>query len=462
VTRLLTLYQRLTRAGTPLIHVHIKRRMRRGKEDAARINERFGIASVARPAGRLVWLHAASIGEALSALSFLSLLNTRYPSVQLLFTTGTVTSATLLATKLPAGAIHQFMPVDTPVAVARFLDHWKPDAGLFLESELWPNMLMEAKKRGIRLALLNARMSETSMRNWGYAPDTIAELLSSFTMILAQSEADRRRYETLARVIARNSCSEAIHSASKQAVDCFGLESPRNDGGKEQHHSPFIHYVGNLKHDAAPLATDADTLAQLKTQLTGRPIFVGASLHPSEEIIFAQAALALKKQHADLLAILIPRHPERGKEMEASIGTLPLITARRSLAEAITEKTDIYIADTIGELGLWYRLADAVLIGGSLIAHGGQNPLEPIRLGAPVMFGTHMFNFEPTASELLAAGAAVRVESTSQIAACAQQWFSDEAARRAVIQNATAWLAAKPPVAEAMLKTLHPMLLGAT
>lgn len=432
MTRLLVWYQRATRAATPLIHLHIKRRIKRGKEDAVRLQERFGVASRARPAGKLVWLHAASIGEALSALSFLQRLHIHYPAAQLLFTTGTLTSAKLLATKLPQGAIHQFMPVDTPAAVARFLDHWQPDAGLFLESELWPNMLLEAKKRGIPLALLNARMSETSLRNWGYAPEVIGEMLSAFTLILAQSEADRRRYETLAR-----------------------KDSPSLDGREI-----CIRYIGNLKHDASPLAVDKKALETLKTHIGNRTVWVGASLHPGEERVFAEAVEHLKTRHPRLLAILVPRHPERGKAMEASIGTRLLTTARRSLAEPITETTDLYIADTIGELGLWYALADAAFIGGSLIEHGGQNPLEAIRLGVPVMFGPHMFNFEPSASELLAANAAMVVENAEQMVECAHQWFSHADLRAAVIRHASAWLAAKPPVAEATLAALAPMLGG--
>ncbi len=422
-TRTITLYAHITRVLAPFVHTHIRWRMHKGKEDTARLQERFGHASVARPPGPLFWFHAASIGEALSALHFLQLLKTDHPNATLLFTTGTLTSARLLATKLPQDAIHQFVPVDTPQAIANFFDHWQPSAGIFLESELWPNMLMEAKKRSVPLALVNARMSETSLRNWGYAPDAIRELLSAFTIIVAQNEADRLRYEALAH----------------RPVAC----------------------VGNLKHDAPALPAEEGEFAKLKTLLAARPVLVAASLHPGEETLLAKTLQALKPQHPNLLTILIPRHPERGKEMEAAIGAFPLTTARRTLAELITEATDVYIADTIGELGLWYRLGSLAFIGGSLVPHGGQNPLEAIRLGVPVMFGPHMFNFDIIRRELLAAGACAEVADETQLAATIHNWLIHPALPKEISTQAQVWLAAKPPVAESLLKTLQPILEGA-
>ncbi len=418
--RLLAFYQRATRWMSPWVAMHVRWRLWRGKEHAVRFRERFGKAGVPRPSGEVCWVHAASVGEAVSALPLLQRLQTYAPRMHLLCTTGTLTSAALLAEQLPAGAIHQFVPVDTPAAVQRFLHHWRPRVGIVLESELWPNLLCAAAQQGVQLALVNARMSTTSARNWGYAPASIAAVLGLFRIILAQSEADCDRYTML--------------------------------GGR------VVLAVGNLKHDAPALPVSAAALAAMQVQCQGRVVWVAASLHPGEERVFANALQRLRVRYPDALGILVPRHPERGKAMEASLAEITGNTARRSLNETITPATEIYIADTIGELGLWYRLARVAFIGGSLVPHGGQNPLEALRLGVPVMMGPHMENFDPARRELLACGAAMEVLDAAGMASCAQRWWEDGDAYQSARAAARQWLDATPAVADAVLAKLAPLL----
>jgi len=399
-----TLTLRLWRAGgalaAPLLPLLLRQRARRGKELPARLAERRGIAAVPRPVGKLLWLHAASVGESLSALPLLEALRQARPTLSVLMTTGTVTSARLLAQRLgghgarpemsgemPASPwlTHQVAPLDVAAWCDRFLDHWRPDAAVFVESEIWPAMLAALRARRVPAALVNARLSARSAARWSWARGLAAEALSAFAVILAQSQADASRLSAL----------------SGRTVS-----------------SP-----GHLKLAAPPLPADAGELARLAALIGDRPVWVAASTHPGEEEQVLAAHGTALEAVPDLLLVLVPRHPDRGDAVAALAAAAGFRAPRRSRGEA--PAGPVWIADTLGELGLWYRLARGAYLGGSLVPHGGQNPLEPARLGLPVAFGPHTANFAEVVEDLLAAGAATRVADAAGLAAWAQRLVAE-------------------------------------
>ena len=353
----LSLYRAATTLAEPLAAPILRGRAKRGKEDGARLAERLGHAGAPRPNGPLVWLHAASVGESLSILPLVGRLRAERPDLTVLVTSGTVTSAELLAKRLPDGVIHQYAPVDGPAVARRFLDHWRPDLAVFVESELWPNLLLGAKKRGAKLALLSARITGESAAGWRKAADAARTLLSAFDLILAQDRASAERLSQM--------------------------------GGE-------VAGVANLKLVGEPLAVDAKAKAALRKTIGKRPVVLAASTHPGEDEVIAAAAAA------DALLIVAPRHPTRGEAVAAALGA-----PRRSLGQAITPDTRAYVADTLGEMGLLYSLADVAVMGGSFAPGiGGHNPLEPARLGVPVVTGPAVFNFAEIYDAMAAAGAA--------------------------------------------------------
>ena len=371
MSALATLWRGAATAIAPLLLLHLRRRAARGQEIAERLPERRGHGA-ARPPGPLLWMHAASVGETASILPLIEALARRRPDLTFLLTTGTVTSAALLAQRLPAAlaprVLHRFVPLDVPGWAARFLDGWRPDAAVFVESELWPNLIGAAAARGVPLALVNARMSPRSARWWARAPGLARAVLSRFRLVLAQTEADAARLRSLGT-----------------AAEC----------------------PGNLKYAALPLPADGAELARLRVMIGDRPAWLAASTHPGEEAIAIAAHRRLSAAHPGLLTVIVPRHPERGAEVAALAGDLP--TTRRAAGGDPTPGTAIHVADTLGELGLFYRLARAAFIGGSLVPHGGQNPLEPARLGCPVIVGPHTWNFAEIMDRLAAAGGLLRL-----------------------------------------------------
>jgi 3-deoxy-D-manno-octulosonic-acid transferase len=390
----LTAYRLATMALAPAVPFVLRQRARRGKEDETRMGEKLGHASVARPEGLLVWIHGASVGECVAALPLAdALLKSGYA---VLVTSGTVTSAQLMAQRLPAGAIHQYAPLDTPAATRRFLDYWKPNAALFVDSEIWPNILRGAHARGIRLAMVNGRMSERSFIGWRRAPRVAAALLSLFDVCLAQDAATAKRLT--------------------------GLGAPR------------VTITGSLKADAPPLPADEEKLQALRTAIAGRPVLLAASTHPGEDETILPAQDILRREFADLLTIIAPRHPDRGADIAMLSGTRA--AARRAQGHVPAAATEIYIADTIGELGLFYRVAPFAFIGGSLIPHGGQNPLEAARLGCAVLAGTHTENFAPAYNAIFAAQGAGRVSSAAQIAALARRLLTNTTEARTMSEAA--------------------------
>jgi len=380
----------VARALQPLAPLLLRLRAARGKEDLSRRHERLGHAARPRPEGRLIWVHGASVGESLSALPLVEKLMA--DGFQLLVTSGTVTSATLLAQRLPSGAIHQYVPLDMPGAVARFLDHWQPEAGLFVESDMWPNLIGAARVRGVKLALVNARISAKSAEGWRRAPKMAAALLGAFNLCLAQDEEIAVRFRAIG---ARN-----------------------------------VTVVGSLKADAPPLPAEPQALAALQDMIGGRPLLIAAQTHEGEDETILPAHDLLRAQFPDLLTIIVPRHPMRGAAIAMLCGTRG--AARRALGDAITASTAVYIADTMGELGLFYRLAPFCFIGGTLVPLGGHNPLEPASLHCAVLAGPHRASSQGAFDAILATQGLGSVESSTDIAATAAKLLTDaDAATRA-------------------------------
>jgi 3-deoxy-D-manno-octulosonic-acid transferase len=354
----LRFYRGLSSAMVPLAPALMKRRLKLGKEDPTRIGERRGITRDARPRGPLVWIHGASVGEVLASAALIERL--RALNIRILLTSGTVTSAAIVAKRFPPDIIHQYVPYDSPRYVARFLDHWKPSLALFIESDLWPNLILQGAARRLPMVLINGRMSHRSFPRWRRVHGTISALLEKFDICLAQSQTDAERFAALG-------CRNVVAT-------------------------------GNLKLDVPAPPADPDRLERLMSLTRGRPIIVAASTHPGEE------------------EILIETHK----------------APQRSRDELPTAATDIYVADTMGELGLFYRLAEIVFMGGSLVAHGGQNPIEAIKLGASIVHGPHVFNFTDVYHALDASGGARKAETPDVLMKQLGQLLAEPAAREAM------------------------------
>lgn len=383
-------YRLATILLAPAVPLLLRRRGKRGKENRNRTSERLGIADFPRPAGRLVWIHGASNGECLAALPLIEAFTSN--QINVLVTSGTVTSAELMRTQLPTGATHQFVPIDTPAATGRFLDHWRPDVALFVDSDLWPNLILGAKAMGVRLALVNARMSQRSFESWHWARGTVRTILTAFDVCLAQDEEIASRFRTL--------------------------------GAKD------VRVVGSLKEDAPPLPFDAANLAEIRSDITGRPILLAAQTHPGEDETILPVHDALRRRFPDLLTIIVPRHPARGRDIAQLCATRS--HQRRSEGGAVVPETAVYIADTMGELGLFYRLAPFAFVGGSLVPKGGHNPLEPARLHCAVMAGPHTFNSQSAFDAVLGAQGTGRVTTSVEIAALAERLLADPNAAKAL------------------------------
>ena len=414
------LYRMATRPLAPLAIVSLKRRRKRGKEDPRRYRERQGLPGAARPHAPLLWIHAASVGEATAMLALIERLLLTRPLLEILVTTGTVTSARLLESRLPARARHQFVPVDLPRWIARFLDYWRPDVALWVESELWPNLILATHARGIPMALVNARLSAASYARWQKWPGLIRPVLGAFSLCLAQDEEHTRRFRRL--------------------------------GARE------VAVVGDLKAAAAPLPVDRRQLDELRRQVNARPLWLAASTHAGEEEIAALAHRRVSASHPGLLTIIVPRHPVRGDAIEAMLTARGLRVARRSRDEAMTDKTDVYLADTMGELGLFYSLSEIAFIGGSLVVKGGHNPFEAARLGCAVLYGPDTRNCAGMAAELAAAGAAETVSDADGLARAVSTLLGDPHLRSERAAAARRVVEAGSDILDMVLMRLAPWL----
>ncbi len=412
-------YRLLAAAAGPLTPGLLAWRAKRGKEHGARLPERRGLARLKRPKGPLVWLHAASVGELASVLPLIERIAKR--GIGVLVTTGTVTSGGLAEQRLPRGVIHQFMPLDVPRFVRRFLAHWRPDLALFVESDLWPNMIIEASARGVPMILVNGRLSENSYRRWTYLHGTIVNLLRRFDLCLAGTPADAERLNALG--------------------------------------APRVVTAGNLKLDVPAPPADRAKLTALQDAVAGRALIAAASTHAGEESAVIGAHRRLRANFPGLLTVIAPRHPERGPgvaELAAAAGLKASLRSRGALPDAATE---IYVADTMGELGLIYRLSPLVFIGGSLVRHGGQNPIEAAKLGAAILHGPHVWNFAEIYAALDEARGAERVDDAGRLTAGFGAWLADAAARERAAQAARTTVKSLGGALERTLTSLDPYLM---
>ncbi len=415
----LRVYRLASRAATPLMPRLLAGRLHRGKEHPTRVGERRGEPSLPRPAGPLIWVHGASVGEMLAAVPLIKRL--RAGDFAVLVTSGTVTSASLAGQRLPAGALHQFIPLDVPQFVARFLDHWRPDLALFVESDLWPNLILGCAGRKIPMILVNGRVSKRSFDRWRLVASTSAALLSRFDLCLAQSAANAQRLSRLG--------------------------------------APRVSSIGNLKLDVPAPPVDAPTLRRFNALIGLRAVVAAASTHPGEETAVIAAHRRLKAKVPNLLTVIAPRHPERGPSIADSAQAAGLAVGMRSRGELPKRDVDVYIADSLGELGLVYRIAPIVFMGGSLASHGGQNPIEPIRLGAAVLHGPHIWNFAEIYGKLDAAHGAELVADELALTSKLGAWLADQGARAAVAKAGAATVDKLSGALERTLAALDPYLM---
>jgi 3-deoxy-D-manno-octulosonic-acid transferase len=415
----LRVYRKLSFAMVPLAPALIKSRLKQGKEDPERVGERRGLSLGTRPHGPLVWIHGASVGEVLAAAALIERL--RALNLRILLTSGTVTSAAIVAKRFPPDVIHQYVPYDSPRYVARFLDHWRPSLALFVESDLWPNLILSAASRRLPMVLINGRMSPRSFPRWRRARNTISALLGQFEVCLAQSATDAERFSALG---ARN-----------------------------------VITTGNLKLDVPAPPADPAKLEKLMTMTRGRPVIAAASTHPGEEEILIDTHRRLASFFPGLLSVIVPRHPDRGNAVAGLVAASGLHFMQRSREELPAANADIYIADTLGELGLFYRLAGIVFMGGSLIEHGGQNPIEAVKLDAAIVHGPHVFNFSDVYEALDKAGGARRADDQEMLVKQLGQLLADPAAREKQAANAAHVVGQLGGALERTLAALEPYLM---
>lgn len=396
-----------------VIKRYINKRKENGKEDVKRFNERIGRPALKRPEGKLVWLHGASVGESVSMLPLIQKIIETYPNIHVMVTTGTVTSADVMNKRLPERAFHQFIPIDNPIFTTRFVKYWHPDVVLWFESEFWPAILSSIRRKNIPLILINGRISNKTFKRWQQFDFLSKELLSCFTLCLGQSEEDAYRLRVL---------------GAKDAI-C----------------------LGNLKYAGLPLPIDEEKRNELLTQINNRPLWLASSTHNDEEVKVTKIHQRLLAKFPDLLLIIAPRHPNRGQEITDELHKLNIKTALRSANEKITTATNIYIADTIGEMGLWYDIANLVFIGGSLIPHGGQNFIEPSRVRDAVIVGPYMHNFTDAMNRAKKADAIMQINDTVELEELVSQLLENKDLLEAKRSLAYNWATSESKVLDGIM-----------
>lgn len=385
-------YLAASRALGPLAQLLLRRRMRRGKEDPARLGERLGIGGHMRPEGPLIWLHGASVGEVMSLLPLVDALLAGDRDATCLITSGTVTSARRVAEMLPDRALHQFVPVDTARAVRGFLDHWHPDLAIWVESELWPRLVVETAARCTPMMMVNARISAESAAQWARVPAMARQLVRCFDRIVTQDA------ETVARLTAMGAGA--------------------------------VHHGGNLKALAPVPVADPARLSALREMIGARAVWLAASTHPGEEEIVLAAHRAI---FGDPLLILAPRHPERGEALADMIRDAGLRHVRLS-QDTPDPAAQVWLADTLGDMGVWLRLAPITFVGGSLVETGGHTPFEPASLGSAILHGPHVANFAPAYAALRGQEGAISVINADDLAAGVAHLIADPTARGALVE----------------------------
>ena len=409
------IYNTLIRILYPLvIRSYIQKRIEIGKEDTKRFNERIGRPTKERPEGKLIWFHGASVGESVSMLPLINRLLETDENTYVMVTTGTTTSAEIMGKRLPERAFHQYITIDNPVFTKRFIKYWQPDLVLWFESDFWPAMLSTIKKKNIPLILVNGRISNKSFKRWQQFDYISKELLGCFTFCLGQSEEDAYRLRVL--------------------------------GAKDST------CLGNLKFAGLPIPVDETKKAEITKQIGNRRIFCISSTHENEEYQLGKRFKNLFEKHPDVLVLIAPRHPQRGVEIKTQLTDLGLNVSLRSANEKITSKTQVYIADTIGELGIWYGISPIVFIGGSLVPHGGQNFMEPSRLKDAVIVGPYMHNFTEAMQRAQKANAIIQTNDAEEVIDTVIQLFDNKDLLEAKQSLAYNWASGEAKVLDGIVE----------
>jgi len=416
---LLKLYRLAWKICYPFIELYLWRRRRQGKEDERRFDERLGVPSLPRPNGQIVWIHCASVGESASVLPLIDEMLQGNAWIHIMVTTGTITSAEFMAVRLPARAFHQYVPIDKPQFVEEFIDYWQPDLAIWVESEFWPNLLLATKQWGCPIILLNGRISDDSYEKWLKYHVSAKKILNCFDLVLPQSREDARKLKSL--------------------------------GAKR------IKYMGNLKYGAPPLPHDVHELERLKKMIGQRFVWVAASTHPGEEEEVIRAHYKIKERMYSVLTIIVPRHPKRSQQIRDMIPQ-DLNVSTRSMNERITEDTDIYIADSMGELGLFYRLAPIAFIGGSLVPHGGHNPIEAAHLDCAILTGPNMQNFAEIMLEFEKAVAVGVVYDANELASAVYELWTNPQKRVAMSRMAAKHVSKRGEILPSIIEEIEKFL----
>lgn len=416
----LKLYKFFSIILSPFIDLYLLYRKKKGKEDNQRFHERLGKPEIPRPSGALIWVHAASVGEAISVLPLMNKISDSYSDVNILLTTGTVTSSKVLESKLPKNIIHQYVPIDKYHVVKRFLDHWSPDFAIWVESELWPNMLSETHKTGCPIVLVNARMSENSYEKWKKHGAFSRDILSCFSQCLVQSDEDAKRF---------------------------------SDAGAKN-----VAVIDNLKYEAPALPADPAETGKLVSMIGDRPLWLAASTNKGEEEIIYFVHNKLSEKYDKLLTIIAPRHPERSKDIKDSFEEKELKVSVRSKGDDIDPEVNVYIADTVGEMGIFYRLSEIVFMGGSLVEHGGQNPLEAARLECAILSGVNTENFRDIYSQLQDSKGVLMVKDAGDLVTKIDDLLADHDKLEELARNAFDFIDSKSGILDSYMEYLKPYL----
>jgi 3-deoxy-D-manno-octulosonic-acid transferase len=415
---LLAAYRLAGSVAFPLVGPYVAWRATKGKEDPNRRRERSGYAGKPRPAGPLIWAHAASVGETIAIIPLMeSILDL---GVNIVLTTGTVTSAQVADERLGDRIIHQFVPLDLKPAISRFLSHWQPDLAIIAESEIWPTTIMELGDRRIPQVLVNGRLSERSFLSWKKRPYIAEALFENLSHVVAQSEEDAERFEAL--------------------------------GARP------VTVSGNLKVDTNPPPVDERALHTISRQLSLRPTWAAVSTHEGEERMAAEIHKMLRSRHPGLLTIIVPRHPERAPGLAAEFAAMGLRVVPRSSGERIRSDTDILLGDTIGEMGLYLRLTEIAFVGRSLTSEGGQNPLEPAMLETAVLAGRNVQNFREAYQRLIDRGAAKLVADRDMLAGAVNFLLLNDNTRRSMMAAGAATVEEMRGALAKTLKALEPFI----
>lgn len=370
------IYKYLSNILTVPIFIFFLIRLFKFKETSESICEKFGFYKKVRTPGKLIWINAVSIGEALSIIPIIKRIEKEYPKCKILLTTSTLTSKKLIE-KRSLNVIHQFSPVDISFVVIRFLNYWTPNISITVESEFWPNLILEAKKKKITSLLINARISNKSFLRWNRLKGSVNNIFNSFSLCLTQDNESGNRLKLL---------------GVKKILD-----------------------YGNLKFFSKSLPFNIDHFNSFKKELNKKFVLLIASSHRGEEKMLISIHERIKAKIPNVLFVILPRHAHRSSEIQKILSMYKKKYAVRSKNEKIKKDTEFYLADTFGETNLFFNISQITIIGGSIIKHGGQNPIEPSFSNTAVLFGPHMFNFKNISEQLINKSAAIRFENEKDL-----------------------------------------------